>query len=371
MRHWPVTLIVVLLAVLLGPGGHAAAEAEDQLPVLVTGVADGDTLTVRLADGRSDTLRLIGIDAPEGDAPNRPAGCFARESTARTSELALNRAGIVELDTRDRDRAGRLLGYLHLEGQTRSLNEQLLAEGFALPLSVGSNTAYSDDLRAAARAAQLRSTGIWSACDVADLPTIATAYPLDETPALWATEPAIRLLLGTQRDEGGTLLTVTVEARGAGGLNEIAVSGDRQDDPVFSSERTLTCGGQATCSDTWTARPRGLGTYQLHARVSGTDGQTADTQAGLRIVGRWQMIAARAAQVRERATEVRPPAPAPTPSVPINQTECSAGFPVKALRPDESGVRRYLLPADGGYAEAVPQGCFQTEADASAAGWTR
>jgi hypothetical protein len=123
-----------------------------------------------------------------------------------------------------------LLGYFHLEGQPVSLNQQLLADGLVVPLSVGSNTSYSDDFRASARAAQLSSKGIWSACDVSDLPTVATAYPLDETPSLWATEPAARLLIGTERDEDGMVLTVTVEGRGASGLSEIVVAGDRPDD---------------------------------------------------------------------------------------------------------------------------------------------
>ena len=285
----------------------------------------------------------------------------------------MDRAGVVELDSRERDQAGRLLGYLHIEGQTVSLNQQLLAEGLVVPLSVGSNTSYSDDFRAAARAAQLSSKGIWSACDVAGLPTVATAYPLDETPSLWATEPAVRLLIGTERDEDGTVLTVTVEARGAGGLREIVVTGDRPDDAAFSHERTISCGGQSACTDSWTARPRGLGSYQLHARATAADGQMADAQAGLRVVGRWQMIAARAAQVRQRATEVSSSQSAsPTPAVPAGQpTACSSGFPVKALAADASGVHRYLLPADAGYADAVPQGCFQTEDEAQATGSTR
>lgn len=371
MPHWSVRFVAILFTVLLLPAGRVFADAGDEAPVIVTGIMDGDTLTVRLQDGRTETLRLIGIDAPEGAAPGRAGACFASEAAARTRELALDRSGVLELDTHDRDRAGRLLGYLHLDGQQMSLNRQLLAEGFALPLSVGSNTGYSDDFRAAARAAQLSSKGIWSACDVADLPTVATAYPLDETPELWAAAPAIRLLLGTERDEDGTVLTVTVEARGAGGLGEVVVRGDRPDDAAFSNERTIICGGQTACTDSWTARPRGLGTYQLLARATAADGQVAETQAGLRVVGRWQTIAARAAQVRQRATEVNPaaaPASTPTAGAPAS---CPSGFPVKAQPVAQDGVRRYLLPADPGYTEAVPQGCFQTEDEARAAGWTR
>ena len=80
MRIWPVCLVVALLCL---PGGRAAAESGDELPVVVTGVSDGDTLTVRLADGSIESLRLFGIDAPEGEAPGCAAGCFAREAVAR------------------------------------------------------------------------------------------------------------------------------------------------------------------------------------------------------------------------------------------------------------------------------------------------
>jgi endonuclease YncB( thermonuclease family) len=376
MGHWFARLISgTLTGLLLLPASSvvAARAAENTaatLPVTVTEVRDGDTLTVRLADGRVETLRLLGVDTPEGNPPGHAAGCFAAESAARTRELALGRNGTVELDVYERDPAGRLLGYLTLEGQQTDLSRQLVTEGFALPLSVGSNTAYSDELRAASRAAQLSGRGIWSACDIGDRPTVATGYPLDETPELWASEPAIRMLLGTERDDAGTVLSITVEARGAGGLGEIVVAGDRPDDPEVSAARSISCGGLAACSDFWSGRPRGLGAYQMTARVAALDGQTAEAHAGLRVVGRWQTIAARAVQVRERATEVRLPTAPPSSSTDA-PTACPASAPVKALAPDASGVRRYLAPTDDGYAEAAPQGCFQTEEDARAAGWTR
>ena len=82
MRIWPVCLVIALLALLFLTDGRAAAEAGDELPVVVTGVGDGDTLTVRLADGGVETLRLIGIDAPEGEA-----------SLASTHQLASRGSG--------------------------------------------------------------------------------------------------------------------------------------------------------------------------------------------------------------------------------------------------------------------------------------
>ncbi len=280
------------------------------------------------------------------------------------------RSGVVELDERERDRAGRLLGYLRLDGQTVTLNETLLAEGFALPLTVGPNTAYADDFRAAARAAQLASRGIWSACDVADTPTVATDYPLGEVPSLRADGPAIRLLLGTARDEDGRHLRIGVEARGDDGLGEIVVRGDRDDDPAFSATRVVPCAGLLACTDTWVARPAGAGSYQLNARVTAKNGQSADASVGLNVVGRWQSIAASAAQVRARAVE-SPPTETSSSVTPDPAGACPDGYPVKGLPADQSGERRFLLADDPGHGTARPERCFRDPDAATAAGYIR
>jgi endonuclease YncB( thermonuclease family) len=350
------------------PVRQSSTEPGQDVAVLVTAVGDGDSLTVQLPDGSIETLRLLGIDAPERTPEGRAAGCYAQEAAARAGELALGQTATLEFDTRQRDRAGRLLGYLWLDGHAESLNEQLLAEGMVLPLTVGPNSAYNDDLRAAARRAELGKRGIWAACDVADPPTVATEYPLDETQALGTDAPAVRLVVGTEREDTSRQLIVQVEARADAGLRGIVVSADRADDPAFSDVREIPCDGQTVCRAAWTARPRGLGTYHLTARALTADNQTADVIVGLRVVGRWQTIAAQAAEIRARAI-ASPPPRAEDAAAPAADGSCPATHPIKALQTDAGGGRRYVLPADDGYAAALTAICYTSEDATNAAGF--
>lgn len=89
----------------------------------VARIVDGDTLHVEV-DGRDETVRLFGINAPEVGQP------CADEATARLRALA---AGEVRLlpDARDRDRYGRLLRYVYAPDGL-SIDAALVAEGLAL-----------------------------------------------------------------------------------------------------------------------------------------------------------------------------------------------------------------------------------------------
>jgi endonuclease YncB( thermonuclease family) len=92
----------------------------------VTHVVDGDTIDVRLAGGRLERVRVLGIDTPERGT------CWAAEATAATSRLAQGKAvALVGDATQDtRDRYGRLLAYVSLPGG-RDLGVELVAGGFA------------------------------------------------------------------------------------------------------------------------------------------------------------------------------------------------------------------------------------------------
>jgi micrococcal nuclease len=87
----------------------------------VVGVTDGDTITV-LNDNRAETVRLVGVDAPE---KRQPYGDRARRFTA---DLAFDR--MVTVLTTGRDRNGRLLGEVVLP-DGRSLNQELVRAGYA------------------------------------------------------------------------------------------------------------------------------------------------------------------------------------------------------------------------------------------------
>jgi endonuclease YncB( thermonuclease family) len=109
------TLAWILLVLLVGPA------VADEFKGRVVGVTDGDTIKV-LHVNQAETVRLVGVDAPE---KRQPYGDRARRFTA---DLAFDRT--VTVVTSGRDRNGRLLGEVVLP-DGRSLNQELVRAGYA------------------------------------------------------------------------------------------------------------------------------------------------------------------------------------------------------------------------------------------------
>ena len=59
-------------------------------PARVERVVDGDTLKVRLQDGRRKTVRVLGIDTPETKKPDTPIECGGPQASAAMRRLALD-----------------------------------------------------------------------------------------------------------------------------------------------------------------------------------------------------------------------------------------------------------------------------------------
>jgi micrococcal nuclease len=117
-----------------------------------------------------DRIRLIGIDAPETNAPGQPVECFGREASARLRGLLP--AGTVvrlELDptngTRP-DQFGRGLAYVHRESDGLFLNLVLVREGFAVAYPYGETRQYRRELAAAEAEARAARRGLWGICRV-------------------------------------------------------------------------------------------------------------------------------------------------------------------------------------------------------------
>jgi len=95
------------------------SEIKDQLVqqtdlVDVVSVVDGDTIKVSI-DGKTTTLRLIGIDTPETVDPRKLVQCFGLEASKKAKELLTGRKVRIEQDpTQDKiDKYGRLLAYVY------------------------------------------------------------------------------------------------------------------------------------------------------------------------------------------------------------------------------------------------------------------
>ncbi len=90
---------------------------------MVVSVTDGDTIKVRLADGREEKVRYIGINTPEMDQP------FGEEAKSANQALVTGREVRLVRDVRERDRYGRLLRYVYVDGLF--VNAELVRIGYA------------------------------------------------------------------------------------------------------------------------------------------------------------------------------------------------------------------------------------------------
>ncbi len=129
-------------------------------------VVDGDTITVGI-EGRTEFVRLIGIDSPE---PNDPGGaeCYANEATNHMRELT--RTGTVALyfdeSQGTRDTYGRLLAYVELPDGT-DIGAAMVRDGYAREYTYDERYERANVYRAAELEAIEAERGLWapSACN--------------------------------------------------------------------------------------------------------------------------------------------------------------------------------------------------------------
>ena len=102
----------------------------DPIMAQVERVIDGDTIRVRF-EGKSYTVRLMGVDTPETKHPTRAVEYFGREASAFTKAALEGKTVLLAKDrTGDTvDRYGRLLRYVLLDGD--NFNARLIREGYA------------------------------------------------------------------------------------------------------------------------------------------------------------------------------------------------------------------------------------------------
>ena len=143
------------------PGGPTAAAVETN--AVIDHVVDGDTVDVRI-DGRTERVRLIGINTPETKDPRRPVECYGPEASALTSLLLPAGTGVrLERDVEARDDYGRLLAYVR-RSDGLFVNLELARQGAAVVLSIRPNTAFAAVIAVAADEARRARRGLWGAC---------------------------------------------------------------------------------------------------------------------------------------------------------------------------------------------------------------
>jgi endonuclease YncB( thermonuclease family) len=121
----------------------------------VTRVIDGDTIEVNV-QGKTERIRLIGVDTPESTQQVEP---FGKEANAFTHRILQGKEVRLEFDVQERDRFGRLLAYVWF-GNTM-FNEMLLREGFAQVATFPPNVKYVERFTRAQQEARDARRGLW------------------------------------------------------------------------------------------------------------------------------------------------------------------------------------------------------------------
>lgn len=150
------------------PSAPAAPDPFAVEEVTVIRVVDGDTIHVRTPDGADETIRFIGVNTPESTTRHEPYG---NEASAFTkARLPVGLTVWLELDSRERDKYGRLLAYIWLERPSsrsrtevrdKMFNALLLIEGYAQLMTIPPDVRYVDVFTPLQAEAREASRGLW------------------------------------------------------------------------------------------------------------------------------------------------------------------------------------------------------------------
>ena len=136
-------------------------------------IVDGDTFHIIL-NGKLEKIRLIGIDTPESRINAKTKKDAERSNQNVSQIISLGKAATkyvktlvkpgdeinLELDVQTRDRYGRLLVYVYIK-DGRMLNELIVGNGYASPLTYPPNVKYVELFQSAYKKAREENKGLW------------------------------------------------------------------------------------------------------------------------------------------------------------------------------------------------------------------
>ncbi|WP_456364033.1 thermonuclease family protein [Priestia aryabhattai] len=129
----------------------------------IISVTDGDTFRASVNNSRSsiEKYRLNTVDSPESVKRGVEIQPFSIDASNYTKNiLKPGTKVLIEQDVQERDRYGRLLAYVYVNG--KMLNEILLEKGLARVAVFPPNTRYVDEFRGIQDKARQQQLGIWS-----------------------------------------------------------------------------------------------------------------------------------------------------------------------------------------------------------------
>jgi micrococcal nuclease len=107
-------------------------------------------------------VRLLGVDTPETHHPRKPVECFGPEAAAYTRAQLQDRRVQLEADIEARDRYGRRLAYVIVDGER--FNDELLRRGYARLLVIEPNHSHARAMLQEELGAKRAGRGLWGEC---------------------------------------------------------------------------------------------------------------------------------------------------------------------------------------------------------------
>ncbi len=133
----------------------------------VVRVVDGDTLTVKDFKGVSYKVRMIGVNTPETVDPRKKVECFGKEASAFSKKMLSDKNVILEQDDSqsDKDKYGRLLRYVYLDGVL--INKTIIESGFGYEYTYNTPYKFQKEFKDAQKRAEINKVGLWAdgVCD--------------------------------------------------------------------------------------------------------------------------------------------------------------------------------------------------------------
>ena len=128
---------------------------------------DGDTIKVSI-NGKEETVRMIGIDAPESVSPNADTNNeFGKKASDYVSTLLSNVTTVyLEYDVSTEDNGGRTLAYVWVTPEPKDVekdmvNAIIIKNGYAVDALYLPNNKYADIFQELREKAQNSKTGLW------------------------------------------------------------------------------------------------------------------------------------------------------------------------------------------------------------------
>lgn len=141
----------------------------------VAKVVDGDTLSVSI-DGKTQTIRLIGLNTPETVDPRKPVECFGKQASDKAKKLLTGKKIRIEKDPSqgDYDKYQRLLAYVFLEDGT-NFNKYMIQEGYGYEYTYNLPYKYQKEFKLAQEQAKSQKKGLWADDTCKGNPVIQTS----------------------------------------------------------------------------------------------------------------------------------------------------------------------------------------------------